>query len=329
MITLIKTVDFLKKYAWVFAASVAIIVLIVILTFKYLLAQKSQAKPPTPPSISVNFDTQTSAFNFDNLKPPSKAPKQLPAYDARFVDLLEHAETAAGNLGINQKAQELNDKSFGKGMAFATDKESLTIYKDELSYSRYGQRQSEGIFKNPEDLKIIAHDFILKLGLNTDLFQNYTTSYFISPEEFMLKTDDPDKATLAVIVFQPEISGYRLILPRSEVSATFDKKNSLVGLIYKYPNIGNPTDKYPIISLQEAKAYLATGKAPLIKIAAQDNFASPPQNLETVNIQDAYIAYYLSSEDTSVIQPIWAFEGKVQTENGEIELLYAVPAIKN
>lgn len=329
MITLIKTVDFLKKYVWVFAASVAIIVLVAILALKYYSAQKPQDGPPTTPSISVNFDTQTSAFNFDSFNQPPSVPKELPVYETSFDNLLDHAEAAAKSLGFNQNAQELNDKSFGKGLTFASDKESLTIYKDELSYSRYGQRQTEGTFKNPEDLKIIAHDFILKLGLNADVLQNYSVNYFSSADEFMIKTANPDEANLAVIIFQPEISGYKLILPRSEVSATFDKNNNLVGLIYKYPNIGNPSDKYPIISLEEAKADVARGKASLIKYVSQDNYTSPPENLENVNIQGAHIAYYLSSRDTTLIQPVWAFDGKVQTENGEIELLYAVPAIKN
>lgn len=327
MITLTKTKDLIKKNLWLFIAVLTIFAILGLVTLKIYLNEKALTPLIAKPTFEKTI-IGTSKFNLDQLVIPSNTPNQLPVYNVNRNSLLESASVIANQLGFQESPTILNDINLGKGLAYSNETGSLVIYNEELAYNKYSPKPTSGSFHNKESLRSLAEKFFESINLTVSLSLNPSISYYRLIDEFLTKTENVNEAALATITLRPVINEYEIILPGSEIAATFNKNNSLVSIIYKPINTDAQSEKYPIINGREAASALIQNKGSIVKIEAENDYNPPPTSLETVTIKEAYLAYYLSLSEPKHIQPVWIFKGETITKEGKIDVSYAIPAIE-
>lgn len=326
MISLTKTADLIKKNLWLFIAMILVIAIIILIIFRYYFSQKAKTPPIEPPAFEEKIIT-TSNFNTDKLAIPEESPDELPLYLTTKENLLNSSTTIAQKLGFSEAATPLQDINLGQGVTYSNPTGALLIYKDSLNYIRYVSKEVSGNFKNQGELKKTAVDFISSLNQAIPDFQIRNISYYKISDEFLTKTESEQDAAIVSITLRPTLNVYEFISAGSETTAFFNRQNELFNLIYEPTKLEQSTENYPIIDAKKAKEALLINKGSLIRIGTVNDYTPPPTNLDTVNLEKMYLAYYLPLH-TTLAQPVWIFQGKANSPQGTIEVSYAVPAIE-
>ncbi len=159
----------------------------------------------------------------------------------------------------------------------------------------------------------------------------------------LVETKDPKEAQIAMVDFYRGINSSPILGP--------DPKKGMLHMIVGYPQqqpspLVNPVVEtylweidpnssatYPIITVQEAWKAITDGKGVITNVTPKDsNPFSPysPTRVESILIDNIYLAYYDNPILQQYLQPIYVFEGKYTTkgtEGGSISLYF--PAITN
>ncbi len=317
---------FVKKYGWVFGVIIAVLILFTLVFLRFF------GPAPTPPAPAIerpNIQSQnikTGGFETQDLSLPQESPKELAVYGRNTENLLARANQISQKLGFPDKPTRVQDINKGEGLVFSNDKGSLGVYPNEISYNRYPQGVAGENFKDPHTLKSDATNFISSLGLASDFSEDFSVDYFKKVDEFTKKSPKGQDADILTLALNYSKNGVEIINPNSKITATFDKTNNLISLIYFENIVGQAQNTYPIITGKEALALLQSGKGALIETQTEDNYTPQSPNIDRVILKSAQIAYYLDSS-SSIVQPAWVFYGIANTQQGEIKTYYAVPAI--
>lgn len=156
-------------------------------------------------------------------------------------------------------------------------------------------------------------------------------------------TEVPSDAHLAKVDFYRNVAGYPIIGPEPQtglisvlVSASTSRIKTLefpLINVHEWGLINDDSSTYPIISVSEAWDAVANQKLGVItNISPVETTVFGPtltQRVDTILIDNIYLAYYDTPEQQQFIQPIYVFEGKYNVNNrpgGTITLYF--PAIQ-
>ncbi len=317
-----------KKLAWV----IGLIILVAILVLLIVLRSSNQKKSPQLDLIDKpklnNLSFKTDQIDTSNVKLP-QSPTTLAIYQGYdHANLLSLSASLAQKLSFLNKPSNLHDVNLGDGLAYTSDTQALAIYKNDFSYQKYPAKQpSAPKSLTTDQLKNTLNTFFSNLGLPQNFSDAPQTTYYQSVGEFLTVTTDSKNATITNLKFHHEIAGAEVIMPNSEISASFNKQGELAELSYFDFQPGSKIVDYPIISAKEAVKTLTTSGAALIKVQSSNTYDILPNEFKLASAQKAYLAYYVTPDQSQIIQPIWAFETQVNLGKSQALAIYAVPAI--
>lgn len=327
MINLTIVSSFIKKNLWIFISILLILVFIVLITLRSFESQKKPLIEDITKKVNLtNISIKNAGFDSNEAEQPKNAPDKLPVYKATPGNLVNQADSFAQKFGFGKPIQ-LKDAEMGDGILYSTENSTLVIYNENLSYQTNKENPIDGNFKGPDELKSAAENFLYEFNLPKTLAFDVEINYLNFFDENSRIVEKPNEANLIRLDFKPKISDLEVI-SNSEISVTFNKKGEIINAIYKPVGVGDPIGDYKIIPIREAKELLDT-KGALVKFTPESDFVPIPENFGTVKIRKIYLAYYFPPSNPDLIQPVWVFKGIKQTENGIIDIIYAVPAIKN
>ncbi len=314
--------------------AVLLLVIFLVSLIYWQFSNKNQAEVIPQQKIEQaelkNVKVKVDQFNVANLKKPNNLPKSIAVpqitKDQNFTDL---SQQLAAKLGFTNKPLTLEDIAVGRKLVYQNESGYFSTFENGFSYNKFSKNQVSPQPKSTDDLKNESLNFLKGLGLNNQFSPQSKFIYFKTQGEFETIVKEPQNADRTAVNFFYEISGLK-ILNQVAASASFDKQNQLTGVSYYHLSLGTPTGNYPVTTFEDAVNSLQLGKGSLIEATPTYNTDSPlPQSFKNVEVDNAYLAYYLPSKDSKILQPVWVFEGKSQTADGEVQLTYAVPAIES
>lgn len=334
MISLARSASLIKKLIPLIV-TVVVIGFLVFLIFLRLGEEKEDQKFVAPvaklekPNIK-GPNIATEKFNTQNLNLNDNSPKTLPVYDrGQGANFLSSANTLSGKLSFTSPPIELYDVSVGKKLVFQSDGANLSIFENGFSHNKSSlDLPAEGQFKNIDELRSEAINFLAALGITPEFSQEYQVHYYQTAGEFERFTTKPQEANRLVIFFNYEIADIKVVGRNITVTASFNRQNQLIGIIFNQFKVGQEIGTYPLITSRKALGLLITGNGTLIDSRTQSDYSPLPKQVKIVNLDRVYIGYYQMLDNNKTIQPVWIFEGKSIVEDGEAFLTYAVPAVE-
>lgn len=285
------------------------------LDFGLLPSLKIPASNTTSSNFSYTLDTETGDL-------PGDAPKLMKVYPIAQLstDLLalDRAKNLSSNLGFGTSPEMLsvsqyrfNNKNGGQ-LIIGLDSGNFKFKK--LLASDSAELVETEEFINEEKLAQDFKNFLASNNLLNDQLSEGRTK--IEYDNFIKR----DSKTTLISLWQTDIDKFPIVtqsykdaLVKAVVSKYRDEERKYISLDYIYwpIDLESPAT-YPIKTYSEAYEGLTNGDGLIIL---------EPKNSTRPSITKVYLAYYLSEEYPSYLQPVFVFEGS--------DFAAFIPAIKD
>jgi hypothetical protein len=196
--------------------------------------------------------------------------------------------------------------------------------------------EGEKIVASPEEAAAYAKGFLEKNQRWNSYLENgeFENDYFKVGGYEVFRTDSFEKADIIAVHFYPEINKLLVIgtSPFSGLVEVWVGKNAQVqkvkDVLADY-DLSYPLD-YPLITFDQAWQEIEAQKGTIVSLTKQEEVYSPVTiSISSININQAFLAYYQPSELPSSLQPIWVFEGTAFLQDySESEVAVYLPAIE-
>ena len=316
---------FLKKYTMPTFTGLVIISLLIFITYRFYSKQKQQEIGTLDKPAFQVLPPQTTVFNTDNIIFEPAPSSRLPLYDYLPENLLDNQEEYKNKFGFTSAPIQMDDINLGKAVVYSDNDAHLVIYQYLFTYQKNLYTKPPQVNSlNEEALREQAIKYI-KENFNPNIGEIPKTTYQKFSGEDLVQTTK-DSAVMVTFTFTYKLSGAEVLSPSKTLSVSYDASGNILKLIY-YPFITHENEEeYPLIS-QATSLELLKNEGVLVDVEGGSEYTASEKSLGVVNITGAYIAYHLSQDIKSQIQPVWVFEGKTQLAGSEIKATYMVPAI--
>lgn len=340
-----------KKSRPFLGVGIIILSLLVLIYLKYFVETEKQKTGPkiTPPSISQNPNQDLpKEFKFPDATSIT-IPQQLPVYQTSLTDLndQEYRQIAA-IFGITD-APTLTNKNTHDGTQLIWQQSGsiLTISQTNLMYSSYTKSIPKPALTLTE-LKNVAESLIAKISiLDKSLQLDLSRIIFIKTrinagtyEDELTSADSFEDAEYIEFNFLKNLSDSPVYYGPPDASflqIRLAKDGRLVQLTSRIFKDFTPAENYNLKSPQEAIAEVKNGQGKIVQTLFPDKygqafeiFRTQPAAIENLDVQHISIAYYLPSNPTEYIQPVFVFEGIFNYKPDQIgRAIIYLPAIKN
>lgn len=324
--TLSQAASLLKKYLWLIVVVVLTAILAPIVIFTFFIKNSQAPVIPLPSPDFEPISIQTQSYDTSSLNLPKNYPAQLPVYSqGTTTGFLSSTQTIANKLGFSGEPIEGDDVDYGPGKIYANGSEALIIYDKQLSMQKPKIGQVSKGDTTVESLNKKAFDVFSSLGITLD-FTKPIITYFKTIDEFLIKQEDTERASLIELKYNYQVAGYKIIAPYLQVQASFNSLGDLTQVVLApAPNLKTLTS-YPIISPTSAIEKLRRGQASLIDTLAPNDYSRLPGTIEASKIQQINLNYYLPKDTQAPAEPVWTFIGYDEKTGGEFT--YVVSAIE-
>lgn len=351
MANLTTTAQIIKKILPLLGVFLIFLLLIVTIFARYRQPQVPipTTTPIPPPTITQNpLQTGSPTLDFSQARPP-QIPGKLPVFTAQKITLSDSfARSLAASFDITSEPFLVEENTLnGKQYTFRKGEATLTINENSIRYENYTPNLTSENKLTENELENTALTFTQQLPTTNDnltINRNLTKFLEIKSsgfEDSIASASSFQDANLVEYFLDKSIpSNVPLIGPTPETTFANARINKSGEILYfRSMLLGNfvEQDLYELKNPQEATSEVAKDSGKIVQTLLLDEnnqanelFRSQPINLETANITNIYLAYFLPDDLSEQIQPIYVFEGKFQnelTQNGKV-VIY-LPAIKS
>jgi len=332
-----------KRVLLVFGIIVFILVVIITALPQDQVTTPSNGEEALPP-FTFNADTWsiTEGVDFSKLKTAS-FPESATIYNVEqsFVTTSEaEAEEIAMLFGFEGKA--LNQLSLPEGgtmYVFVKDNENIAVITQprEIRYSVkdfiYTAENLKGSLYDETIAIQIANNFMEGKKLSTG-FSFYDSRLLIYRGELTAETTDSKKANILEMSFVHTVQGQEILgklLIEPPVRVLFNRKGEVVSFSYKFPDQSFTRNReVKLISFDKVMTNLRD-KGLVISIipaeSLEDRGIEEQEDLISFIPESVKLVLYQSGR-TSLLYPIYLFEGSGKTSEGNVNAVVIFPAIE-
>lgn len=321
--TLTETATFTKK-AFIVFGIITFLIIFAWSAWSYYKNYIYKPPPPPEPKPDLNFgilpklklsESSASATYVYNLSTETGSlPEDLP----KLMKVYSIAPLSTDLLALERSKKLADSLDFTNGPAMLTT--TRYQFSDEnggefivnldtgnFKYSHNISSDSAHLLEDPdfEDENRLTENFKRFLA-GKDLLKDQLKDGRV--EVIYEKPSKSDSQFAIIYLWQQDIDKMPIVtstfsqgLIKATANRFSDENTKFEKLDYIYwPIDVNNSATYPLITVDEAFKRLSDGKGSII--------ISPPTNI--ISIQKVYLAYYLSTEYQSFLQPVYVFEGK-------------------
>lgn len=325
MTQLAEISSFIKNKGQPFVFAILVAVISALIYYRYFNHNKNIQLPQQQKPSVASLPTKTSRFDTGNLIVENTEIKKLPIYTKVEKTFGENdKKTFLSFFGLKNDSQKIQDVNRGKGEVFRADNGFLIIYEKSMVYQTYvNADKTTGQF-NEESLEQKAQETLQQLGLNLNTSSN--SSYTKLEGEALIDTNNPSEANFINFLFNYQLNQLKVTSNSELVKISFSNNGSLFKVEMTLFDAGQPSENYPLVSIDQAIEVLKNGDY-LTNISGNRDDLILLKSIASVDLNKAYLAYYFAYSDVFV-QPVWVFEGTGQSSVGKFNVKYAVPAIQ-
>lgn len=308
-------------------APFAVVILLATILIILIRLRYSPKEPPLTiqkPRLEA-LPGQVREFDLGQLNPPGRSPDKMPIYSLQAAkSLLDQTSSLATRLGFANSPQPIEDINLGKGLIYTDSNAALIVYREVLTYQRIKPPETSTKLSS-QGLKTKAIEILNSLDQTLAQTEPQISYWQISGEDFA--ETSPGLAIFVEFTFPGQIAGFPVISAIATRKVTLDMAGNLSKLSQRNFQVGATLNEVKILSFQKALELLQRGNATIVAIKGTGDDTSQLQQLTRVSLTEAYLAYYLESQTSATIQPVWVFEGLGQVKNVLVTLTFAIPAI--
>ena len=277
----------------------------------------------------------------------------------------ERFKTLAQSLGFFQVAKKVTDtKRLWENVSLKQSFSAEIIeekYSLESDYKFLETKFKPGLSPSKQEAIATARNFFVKTGdYEEDIkLAGYDTVGVTISEGVIKQADTPYREIFKLVSIYPEKVAYKssqtdekgktvevgnkipvfftnplksnlnaLVAPKT--SSSDDK--SVVAAQYNYYETNESKSYYPIISAEQAWEQLLQGNASMVMLKRDgaDYFTNSDvlSDIETIDIREMILGYYMPTNYSEYLQPIYIFKGKFNTRNRESgSVFFYLPAL--
>lgn len=276
---------------------------------------------------TLNLSEDNIVFDTTKLTSPDNIPHKLTVYGVRNSETSAFdIQSITNTLKFAGNPTEINDANQGKGVIYSNEEGVLLVYPQSIIYQKNTPIASTNT-QDPSLLKEKAKNFLTGISLETGQLIQASVTYEIISGEHLRGTLDKNQAQFITFHFPQTISGLPIIGPLENNKIRFDAGGNVSELVYLMQPQTQALGNYPIISLQDALKELNHGKGSLVNTEGEYEDTRIYSQIDNAKLESAYPAYYLVTEDKSIVQPLWVFKGTSSVDTTTFDVTFAVPAI--
>lgn len=332
--------QFLKK-AWPFVLILFLIFIVFLLLYITVASKKpspTTAQVPTP--VIEQNPLQKAPQSIDTSQASSLAvPGSLPFYSAqKLVFNDQQVQDIAGKFSISQKPTITQEKTYdGKQYTWIEKTKTLSISDTAISYKDTSNTAGNSNLSLSE-LENKAQESIKSLGIINGVItlDNQNTAYLAFSNGSYTSASSFDEAQIISLYFNLNLSGYPIFYNTpnpSLINIMMKKDGQVASFNARFFSGFKQAESYKIKPYQQALSELKGGQGKLVNtLLLDDNNQSVdessirPVDIQKADIKKSQIAYFLPTDSTSAIQPVFVFTGEFTINNQKGRAIFYLPA---
>ena len=346
MTSLTATAQFFKKVAPLLTFLAITALLIFLITFRLTretIKPQPSPLPITPPNIDQNpAQKRPSLIDFSKVQ-ISPTPEELPVFETEKYTLPESViEKLASSFGITTRPFLIEENSLdGRQYNWQQESIKLSVSQTELRYeNRSENQQAEGRLSQ-EELLSIASSFIQKIPVLPPevVYNPQKTKYLIFSKNRLSSADNFPNAQVVEFSFDKKLATLPVIGTTPDslyLKVRITKNGKITYLSSRFFNRFLERGSYQIKTSEQAIEEVESGQGQIVQAVLLDEnqqalelFRNQPVDVKFATITKISLAYFLPSQEISMLQPIFVFEGNFQKDNQNGKIIIYLPAIKN
>lgn len=344
MTSLSQVIKIIKKIGPVAGIILLILVLSMIIFVKY--SNKNQPKKPQnpipePKIFQETRQKQPQTFVFPDNK-NVKFPQILPIYMEHKIELSENIfNEIAASLGFIQEPSQIEDTTDGKQYSWQHANSRLSVSQTVIRYTNNSEIFS-GEKLGLAELQAKAGEFIGKIPyMDQSLVLNQKETRFIN-----IKYEDFESAKSLEDASVVELNYFKFLsnspvfygIPEAPfLKIRINTDGTIIYFEARLYKDFTELETYPLKNINEAKSQIKAGRGKVVQTSLPDEHGNAfelyriqPFDIDTLIINNIYLAFFLSSDSMSPTQPIYVFEGEFNnTLNQTGKATIYLPAIED
>lgn len=332
-----KIFSFLKKY-W-FLVLLAMIVGGLV-TLKLLFPKKPTPSPAPPvelkslvmpkisgASIPKGFKLEIDEFSF---------PDQLETYQGQESEISpRQAQTIAEKLGFSGSPEESQDIFLGPFQTWSSEIAFLSValksHKIEYGLDLYQvEIAQEGPLPTPGEARENLEKLLADLNLKPQFEAKWQKEKYLTKGFYLQPASSPETADFIQIGLNSGLGQYQLVGSGPEealISLILGKNQTIISFRSQIYFTGFTRQKtYDLKTKAEIKNSLV-GEGKIVSFSNQENPLKEPQ-VDQLEFNEIYLAYYQEPEKTNLIQPIFILKGgAILADEVKTEVTAYLPAL--